>query len=126
MPPAKGLRGVLDNIVSDGMRVATEVRKRVDEAQREMERNAVARPHTNSMDDDADDEEERSGEVEADRRSLRSVRERDRELLEGAEAEVEVGGKAAEEDDLLGEIDDMSAVAGPSVAQGEKVVEFER
>lgn len=126
VPPAKGLRGVLDNIVSDGMRVATEVRKRVDEAQREMERNAVARSHTNSMDDDGEEEEERSGGVEADRRSLRSVREGDRELLEGAEAEVEVGGKVAEEDDLLGEIDDMSAATGPSVAKGEKVVEFER
>ncbi|KAF2134990.1 GTPase-activating protein-like protein GYP2 [Dothidotthia symphoricarpi CBS 119687] len=37
VPPGKGLRGMLDNIVSDGMRVAVEVRRRYDEAQRELE-----------------------------------------------------------------------------------------
>lgn len=82
-PPGRGLRGVLDSIVSDGMRVAAEVKRRMDEAQREMERHAVAR-------DDEDDEDEGGGPGsyggEADRRSVREV---DRELLQGAEAEVE-------------------------------------
>ena len=44
VPPGKGLRGVLDNIVTEGMRVAVEVRNRMDEAQREMEKNATQRP----------------------------------------------------------------------------------
>lgn len=68
MPPVKGLRGVLDNIVSDGMRMAVEVRRKMDEAQREMERNAVPR--------DTKDEDEEDEEVEA---------AADRDLLEGAE-----------------------------------------
>lgn len=44
VPPGKGLRGVLDNIVTEGMRVAVEVRNRMDEAQKEMEKNATQRP----------------------------------------------------------------------------------
>ena len=92
VPPARGLRGVLDNIVTDGMRVAAEVKRRMDEAQREMERHALTR--------DDDDEEEDGGALggyggEADRRSVREV---DRELLEGAEADVEsIREKDAEE-----------------------------
>ena len=115
VPPAKGLRGVLDNIVSDGMRVAGEVRKRVDEAHREMERSALQRSET-----DLDDEEEKGAYGgEADRKS---VAEGDRELLEGEEAVVGVGrgGSLQIEEDLLG---------GLNVEPGseEKVkVEFER
>ena len=33
-PGSRGLRGVLDNIVNDGMRMAAEMRKRMDDAQR--------------------------------------------------------------------------------------------
>lgn len=100
-PGNKGLRGVLDNIVSDGMRVAAEVRKRMDEAQRELERSAVQqqqRPH------DEEEEEEEEGEgvkvggaggAYAGDAERRSVMERDRDLLEGAEAMVpEPGGGA--------------------------------
>ena len=96
VPPNKGLRGVLDNIVSDGMRVASEVRKRMDEAQREMERNAVAsRPE----EDDEDDKGMGGYGEETDRRS---VREADRDLLEGAEADAGVGTKGQMgQDDLL-------------------------
>ena len=100
VPPAKGLRGVLDTIVSDGMRVAGEVRKRVDEAQKEIERSALQRSET-----DLDDEEEKGAYGgEADRRS---VREGDRELLEGEEAVVGVGrgGSMQVEEDLLRSID---------------------
>lgn len=64
VPPGKGLRGMLDNIVTDGMRVATEVRRRYDEAQREMEREARGGGR------EEEDEEEGEG---------------DGELLEGAE-----------------------------------------
>ncbi|KAL8776819.1 MAG: hypothetical protein Q9213_008118 [Squamulea squamosa] len=89
VPPGnKGLRGVLDNIVTDGMRVAQEVKKRMDDAQRELEKSATQRPH----DEDDEDEEGRghTGDANDDRRS---VLERDRDLLEGAEAEVGVEGK---------------------------------
>ena len=77
-PASKGLRTVLDNIVSDGMRVAAEVRKKMEEAQKEMEKNALRR------EDDYDDDKEETktpgaywGDAEG-----RSVREADRDLLE--------------------------------------------
>jgi hypothetical protein len=79
--PSKGLRGLLDNIVTDGMRVAAEVRKRVDDAQRELERSALGR------DDEYEDEEEdaRTPGLNGADAERRSVRERDRDLLDGAE-----------------------------------------
>lgn len=101
VPPNKGLRGVLDNIVSDGMRMAAEVRKKMEEAQREMERNALGREE----DEDDEDEDGRGLVTSASSAAAmvggmsswgvgiysidperRSVRERDRDLLEGAEA----------------------------------------
>lgn len=116
VPPAKGLRGVLDNIVSDGMRVAGEAKKRFDEAQREMERSALQRS-------EADEDEEEKGAYggESDRKS---VREGDRELLEGEEAVVGVGqgtSEEAEEDLLMG----MDDGIGDAV-EGKGKVEFER
>ena len=68
---AKGLRGVLDNIVNDGMRVAAEVKRRMDEL------DANARATGAKKDDDEEDEEDDA-----------PVEGRDRELLSGAEAEV--------------------------------------
>lgn len=95
VPPGKGLRGVLDNIVTDGMRVAAEVKRRMDEAQREMEKNAYPR------DDDEEDEEDGgkvSGGYGADE-DRRSVREGDRDLLMGADAEIgSARGKLADSD----------------------------
>lgn len=106
VPPGKGLRGVLDNIVTDGIRMAAEVKKRMDEAQRELERNALSR------DEDDEDEDEDydphtggpatpaivgglsswgAGAYGADP-ERRSVRETDRDLLEGAEV-VSMRGK---------------------------------
>jgi len=129
VPPGKGLRGVLDNIVSDGMRVAAEVRRRMDDAQREMEKNALQR--------DEDDEEEEGGDSgqitggyggDAERRS---VKEGDRDLLEGAEAEV---GSIKEHDAgsiAMGINSEASSVHGvperesPSTVT-EKIVEFEQ
>ncbi|KAM5440073.1 GTPase activating protein (GAP) [Microsporum canis] len=87
VPPGhKGLRGVLDNIVSDGMRMAAEVRKKMEEAQREMERNALG----NRADEEDDDEDEDTAYYERrnnDNSKLRapSIHEGDRDLLEGAE-----------------------------------------
>ncbi|KAI4175367.1 MAG: hypothetical protein LQ343_001742 [Gyalolechia ehrenbergii] len=120
----KGLRGVLDNIVSDGMRVAQEVRKRMDEAQRELERSAVQRP---GDEDEEDEEAKEKGEYGGDA-ERRSVMERDRDLLEGAEAMVEPqqggdGGKGRE-----GQLIDAGGEVGEDVekeAEG-KTVEFER
>lgn len=90
VPPAKGLRGVLDTIVSDGIRVAGEVRKRVDEASREFERSATGKSTTCA----AEDEDEEGGGYAGDS-ERRSVREADRDLLDGAEADVVAGGSDA-------------------------------
>lgn len=71
VPPGKGLRGMLDNIVSDGMRVAGEVRRRYDEAQRELENQGK------QAEGDEQDEEQDEDHADGD-------------LLEGAEtADVE-------------------------------------
>ncbi|SLM34822.1 gtpase activating protein [Lasallia pustulata] len=89
VPPSKGLRGVLDSIVSDGMRVAAEVRKRMDELERQVQERERGREREREGEgeDEGDEEGRASYGGEADRRS---VREGDRDLLEGAEAEVEV------------------------------------
>jgi hypothetical protein len=68
VPPGKGLRGMLDNIVTDGMRVAAEVRRRMDEAQKEMDREA-----RHGREDDDEEEEHEPGSA------------KDTDLLEGAE-----------------------------------------
>ena len=133
VPPGnKGLRGVLDNIVTDGMRVAQEVRKRMDEAQRELERNAVVQRPAGEEDED---EEDARG-VDVDRRS---VMERDRDLLEGAEAVVgesasggvvtKEGAEGGEKGGEVGKVEQGQLIdMGDEVekkAEG-KVVEFER
>jgi hypothetical protein len=129
VPPGKGLRGMLDNIVTDGMRVATEVRRRMEEAQRELE-NAGSSPgqqHQSKEDDDDDDDDHKTYGIDADRRS---VREGDRDLLEGAEAaELDNGGSKIEnliDADLT---DDTKSKVGEERAVSEdadRVVEFER
>nr|POF22409.1 putative gtpase-activating protein [Quercus suber] len=53
--PGKGLRGMLDNIVTDGMRVANEVRRRMDEAQKDVERGASTRGVEDDEDEDGED-----------------------------------------------------------------------
>ena len=116
VPPAKGLRGVLDNIVQDGMRVATEVRRRVDDVGKELERSA-AQAGPEPEDDEADQG------VEADRKSLR---EGDRDLLEGAEA-VAGGTGIKQEEDLLGDLVDTGDAGIGAGGRAEKgKVEFER
>ncbi|KAF4550363.1 putative GTPase-activating protein 2 [Elsinoe fawcettii] len=78
--PGKGLRGMLDNIVTDGMRVAAEVRRRMEEAQKELEEagRQGSQVHVIGQDEDDDDEGDEGG----------------RELLEGADAEAGPTGEA--------------------------------
>jgi TBC1 domain family member 8/9 len=85
----RGLRGVLDNIVTDASRVAAEVRRRMEEAQRELEKNALP----GQRDEDDEEEEDLQGPIkssgaysgDAERRSVRSS---DRDLLDGADADA--------------------------------------
>ncbi|WEW56391.1 GTPase activating protein (GAP) [Emydomyces testavorans] len=114
-PGQKGLRGVLDNIVSDGMRMAAEVKKRMDEAQREMERNALGRG-TEDEEDEEDDygasyDERRKG----DNRSAQAARERDRDLLEDAEV------MSVKERDEAGK-DEKVQLLSPSMSSSSPVV----
>ncbi len=98
----------------------------------ELEKNAVEvpRPHA---DEDEEDEEHRGhgGDVNDDRRS---VLERDRDLLEGAEAEVvmegkgvQAGGGGQDGTKEMGELIGMGGNGQEGQAEGKgKVMEFER
>jgi len=99
---------MLDNIVTDGMRVAVEVRRRMDDAQKELDRGAATRG--------TEDEEDEEGEDHAG------------DLLEGAEADAGGGGTKVEHGDpsLL---DMNKSGEGPSVtsdAASGKSMMFER
>ncbi|KAF2793988.1 GTPase-activating protein-like protein GYP2 [Melanomma pulvis-pyrius CBS 109.77] len=110
VPPGKGLRGVLDNIVSDGMRVAAEVRRRMDEAQKEMDREAK---HGR---DDEDDEEEPSNA-------------KDLDLLEGAETAGVDTSKESSAPDLLTPTSPEEVKPGRNRSASDasrRVLEFER
>ncbi|EFY93027.1 GTPase activating protein (GAP) [Metarhizium acridum] len=124
----RGLRGVLDNIVTDGMRVATEVRRRMEEAQKELEKNAL--PGQRPEDDEEDDDDigiavgarKGPGGPSGDNRSVKSS---DRDLLDGLDAGA--GASSKEQDqDLI----DVNSGEGPPRAEtvaapGTGVVEFE-
>jgi hypothetical protein len=113
VPPGKGLRGMLDNIVSDGMRVAAEVKRRMDEAQRELDHEAK-----HGREEEEEEEEPPSA--------------RDRDLLEGAEtADVDASRDGAQ--DLL--VEPVKTGGAEEMKKGRtrtasdasrKVVEFER
>jgi TBC1 domain family member 8/9 len=131
VPPGKGLRGVLDNIVTDGMRVAAEVRRRMDEAQKELEKNAVNRPDDDEDDDEGYDGPRTPGGAYSGDAERRSVRSEDRDLLEGADAEaMSIRGQEG-----VSEVKQPSALSpaatnagrsrSPSSASS-KVIEFER
>ena len=125
VPPGRqGLRGMLDNIVTDGMRVATEVRRRYEEAQKELEQ--ASGPRTD-RDDDEDDED---GDERAETKSLYA---KDGDLLEGADAEAIAAGASRapslmEQDGGAGS--SSASVRSRSESEGGKekegVVEFER
>ncbi|KAJ8064926.1 hypothetical protein OCU04_007230 [Sclerotinia nivalis] len=136
VPPGKGLRGVLDNIVTDGMRVAAEVRRRMDEAQKELERNAVHRPGVQDEDEEEEDDGLRvSGGYGGDA-ERRSVRSEDRDLLEGLDAEagsiksgvekVEATGIQTKNGGLMPGISGDSRRDRSSSSATQKVLEFER
>ncbi|KAK1974786.1 TBC domain-containing protein [Colletotrichum cereale] len=119
----RGLRGVLDNIVTDGMRVAAEVRRRMDEAQKEMEKNAAPGQRDEDEEDDADIGVEigiRRGTAGASADiERRSVRSEDRDLLDGADAEAGANGNGKE-----GQLVDIEPTTS-SEANAKGVVEFE-
>ncbi|KAL2844587.1 hypothetical protein BJY01DRAFT_214888 [Aspergillus pseudoustus] len=133
VPPNRGLRGVLDNIVSDGIRMAAEVKKRMDEAQRDLERNAL-----NREDDDEDDEDDDgppsattpamvggisswgAGAYGADP-ERRSVRDTDRDLLEGAEV-VNIRGRDEQSTSLLDKDPQQTSTPGDTSSRDDKVV----
>ncbi|KAF5657655.1 Mac1p interacting (MIC1) [Fusarium circinatum] len=135
-PPGagRGLRGVLDNIVTDGMRVATEVRRRMEEAQKELEKNALPgqRPEEDEEDDDDLGVEVgvRKGpsgsSTDIERRSVRSS---DRDLLDGADAEAGASSKPQEQSLLDVNPNEGRPRAGTATSTGSTggsaVVEFE-
>ncbi|KAF7716450.1 Rab-GTPase-TBC domain-containing protein [Penicillium ucsense] len=139
VPPGKGLRGVLDNIVTDGIRMAAEVKKRMDDAQRDLERNALGHRDEDDDDDDEDDYPSRQGASAAVMAGgisswgagaygpdpeRRSVRDADRDLLEGAEADV-ISIRPTKDE---GSSEDSHGARPPTVQDTEvvsKVVEFE-
>ncbi|KAI9047012.1 hypothetical protein LZ554_009086 [Drepanopeziza brunnea f. sp. 'monogermtubi'] len=131
VPPGKGLRGVLDNIVTDGMRVAAEVRRRMDEAQKEMEKNAVHRPHEEDEDEDEGYDARTSGAYSGDA-ERRSVRSEDRDLLEGADAEAaSIRGQEGVSEVKQASLNPAGGDAGRSrsvstVSTASKVLEFEQ
>lgn len=112
VPPGKGLRGMLDNIVNDGMRVAAEVRRRMDEAQKEMDKEA-----RHARDDEDEEDEAGPG--------------KDADLLEGAET-ADVDTSKATASNLLsptaasgsGEIKPTRSRSGSDASR--RVLEFER
>jgi len=109
VPPGKGLRGMLDNIVTDGMRVAAEVRRRMDEAQKELDKGASTR----GTEDDDDDDGDEGG----------------RDLLEGAEADAGEGRRGtgvSREPSLLDQPLVEEPKQGSSKEEVEKSTMFER
>jgi hypothetical protein len=111
VPPGKGLRGMLDNIVNDGMRVATEVRRRYDEAQKELDKEA-----RHSKDDEEEEED-----VDA----------KDLDLLEGAETADVGASKGEAPPDLLSPPGTGEEATKPTRNRSasdasRKVLEFER
>ncbi|RFU30372.1 hypothetical protein B7463_g5981, partial [Scytalidium lignicola] len=126
VPPSKGLRGVLDNIVTDGMRVAVEVKRRMDEAQKELEKNATGRGDEEDEDDEGDDGGRTPGGAER-----RGVRSEDMDLLDGMDAEA--GGGRSQEGTSVANVGSLSVNEGggagrarSNTGSSEKVVEFER
>jgi hypothetical protein len=147
-----GLRGVLDNIVTDGMRVAAEVRRRMEDAQRELEKNAVPGQQRGDEEEEDDDDQddvpgfERGGaggaaagtasgrgpgegvpgsQAYGGDAEMRSVLSSDRDLLEGADAEA--GTSSRESSDGNGNVSASRDASGGAGNAAAKVVgvEFE-
>jgi hypothetical protein len=129
-PPGagRGLRGVLDGIVTDGMRVATEVRRRMEEAQKELEKNALPGQRPEDEEEDDDDVGIEVGvrrgtagaSTDVERRSVKSL---DRDLLDGVDAEA--GQSAKDQGVSLIDAGDSPGSGGQPTTSGTGVVEFE-
>ncbi|KAK5990996.1 Putative GTPase-activating protein [Cladobotryum mycophilum] len=126
----RGLRGVLDNIVTDGMRMATEVRRRMEEAQRELEKNALPNQKAEEDEDDDDDvgvaigvRKGPSADIEG-----RSVRSLDRDLLDGVDAQAGALARDQEQGQNLIDVESTEgrarAISATTTAES-GVVEFE-
>ncbi|KAI0397735.1 TBC-domain-containing protein [Xylariaceae sp. FL0594] len=123
----RGLRGVLDNIVTDASRVAAEVRRRMEEAQRELERNALP----GQRDEDEEDEEDVQGPVKLpgiyggdDER--RSVRSSDRDLLVGLDVDTGAAkGIDGSSESLLGAGNGKERDVDASNNATQRIVEFD-
>jgi hypothetical protein len=102
-PGSRGLRGVLDNIVNDGMRMAAEMRKRMDEAQREFEANNARQGHGGGAAAGAPSARERDEEEDDDDYDERvtDITKRDQDLLDSADA---ASIKTIRSEDLLGRV----------------------
>ncbi|KIW04473.1 uncharacterized protein PV09_04233 [Verruconis gallopava] len=117
VPPGRqGLRGMLDNIVTDGMRVASEVRRRMEEAQRELERASGGQQGSHDDDDDDDDDD-------ADRKSVFT---KDKDILEGAEAETIESSSKPTSILQLENANERSRSVSETSGEKEGIVEFER
>lgn len=123
----RGLRGVLDNIVTDASRVAAEVRRRMEEAQRELEKNALP-GQRDEEDEDEEDVQDRNKSLsayagDAERRSVLST---DRDLLDGADADAgatkEANGPSRLQIDTNNEPEGQIHMANNST---QRIVEFE-
>lgn len=114
VPPGKGLRGMLDNIVSDGMRVAAEVRRRMDEASQDLDKEA-----RHGRDEEDEEEEAAQG--------------KDADLLEGAEtADVDTSKGTAPVPELLmpegasAELGDTTSARDRRASDASRKTMFER
>ncbi|KAG6003120.1 hypothetical protein E4U21_002318 [Claviceps maximensis] len=124
----RGLRGVLDNIVTDGMRVATEVRRRMEEAQKELENNAVPGQRADEEEEDDDDigiavgARNGPGDASGDNRSVKSS---DRDLLDGLDAGA--GTLRDQDQSLIDAVDSRKGIPRVETVAppGSGVVEFE-
>jgi hypothetical protein len=124
LPPGKGLRGMLDSIVTDGLRVAGEVRRRVEEAQRELDTAAAAGAKQQPGGDEDEEDEEEVGEKKGDAET-RSIRSTDRDLLDTAEAEALDHSVVSRPASLL-EREGGAEPGAASPGLGSGVIEFER
>ncbi|KAH8662271.1 hypothetical protein BX600DRAFT_382247 [Xylariales sp. PMI_506] len=118
----RSLRGVLDNIVTDASRVAAEVRRRMEEAQRELEKNALPGQRD---DEEEEDEDIQGGRVLGADPEQRGVRSSDRDLLDGADAEAGASKGQDEMRPSLLNADPTNSDKGMSSRLSQTIVEFE-
>ncbi|KAK1816822.1 GTPase activating protein (GAP) [Friedmanniomyces endolithicus] len=107
-PGKPGIRGMLDNIVTDGMRVAAEVRRRMDDAQKELDRGGVPARAGIGGEEDEEDEEEAG------------------DLLEGAEGDAGAASVKSLSLSREGSLVDEGVEPGASMREAGKSTVFDR